>query len=275
MKYNCCQQQEGLCPEKKTCKARRSKRQPWKRFTCECPDGFGGKNCDEPIRSCQGYAGGSRLPGVYKALDLTGSLYEVYCYFDHDRAWTLVQSYTFENGSNTVGHEEFKLPIQENHPISKNAPTWRGYRLNKFRMRNIRDNSVSLLFTCDFEKHRDVTKFDYLEIPLRDDHNQIIDILKLSSGHTAIFTPAGKIGGTQLKDCRIWLSHYGGLPLHVHIPNNNDGCKLAELPIDNWCHMHPQAYFHYFGHYVSHCLDKAHHCVQNNNSTTQLWFGHN
>ncbi|XP_028408168.1 delta and Notch-like epidermal growth factor-related receptor isoform X2 [Dendronephthya gigantea] len=49
MKYNCCQKSD-ICPGNKTC-------QPtfvpsWKRFTCECPDGYFGDNCDEKTISC-------------------------------------------------------------------------------------------------------------------------------------------------------------------------------------------------------------------------------
>ncbi|CAB4043664.1 Dihydrolipoyllysine-residue acetyltransferase component 3 of pyruvate dehydrogenase complex, partial [Paramuricea clavata] len=134
MKYNCCQQ-SGICPENKICKPVNSQEQPWKRFTCECPDGYHGDNCDQPITSCQGYAKGSRKSGMYKAVDsIVGLLYSVYCHFDSESAWTLVQSYSFANRS--LG--QFKKSLSNNRPISENALTWSGYRLSKARMESIK-----------------------------------------------------------------------------------------------------------------------------------------
>ena len=89
MKYNCCQQSD-LCPENKICKPINSLQQPWKRFTCECPDGYYGGNCDLPIMSCQGYAHSFAKSGKYKVVDFNETVYEVYCHFDSDGgAWTL------------------------------------------------------------------------------------------------------------------------------------------------------------------------------------------
>ena len=89
MKYNCCQQSD-LCPENKICKPINSLQQPWKRFTCECPDGYHGDDCHQPITSCDGYANSSRTSGWYKVVESAGSsVRDVYCHFDSDGAWTL------------------------------------------------------------------------------------------------------------------------------------------------------------------------------------------
>ena len=37
---------------------------------------------------------------MYKVVGSDKSVYEVYCHFDSDGAWTLVQSYSFANGPN-------------------------------------------------------------------------------------------------------------------------------------------------------------------------------
>ncbi|CAB4024799.1 Sphingomyelinase phosphodiesterase D, partial [Paramuricea clavata] len=134
MKYNCCQQ-SGLCPKNKTCKPINSQEQPWKRFTCECRDGYHGENCDQPIMSCQGYA---QVLGC--------------------------RSYSFENRS----LDQFKKSLSENLPISENALTWNSYRLSKQRMESVKDNSTFLQFTCDYEKYLDIKKSDYVQIPLGD-----------------------------------------------------------------------------------------------------------
>ena len=139
MKYNCCKQSD-VCPKNKTCKPFNSPQQPWKRFTCECPDGHHGENCDKPIRSCSEYLG--RESGMYKVMDSGNSVHEVYCHFNSDAAWTLVQSYSFANRSLV----QFQRHLKFNRPISENALTWSGYRLRKSRMRSIKDNSVQCKF---------------------------------------------------------------------------------------------------------------------------------
>ena len=274
MRYNCCQQ-EGLCPQNRTCKPLNSQRQPWKRFTCECPDGYLGDNCEQPIKSCQGYARGSRVPGRYQILGSQGYLQQVYCHFDAHGAWTLVQSYTFGNGSVDAEVQEFKLPIRDNHPVHKDLPTWPGYRLSRSRMKSIQRNSVFLLFTCDYEKHRDFDKSDYLRIPLKLENGSVINMFQLTNGYTRISNHDGKIGGIPSKNCSIMLSHYDGWPLHVHISDDMPECKLPQLASNtSRCYRWDGDYFHYFGGYLTNCFDASHVCVQKNNSTTQLWFGH-
>ena len=274
MKYNCCQQ-SGLCSKKKICKPFNSPAKPWKRFTCECPNGYHGDKCEQPITSCHEYAQGSRMSRMYKVHDPNGSLYEVYCHFDSDGSWTLVQSYTFENRSYGAKFREFQRPIYENHPVGENVLTWRGYRLSKARMKSIQSKSVLLRFTCDYEKHHDVNKSDYIQIPLDVRHKQVIDVFQLANGRTSISTHQGKIGGIQSKGCTIWLSHYHGWPLHIHMSNVNTECKLSQLgKPSNIPKCYSRHFFHYFGSYLTYCFDKAHHCVQKDNSTSQLWFGH-
>ncbi|XP_028408189.1 uncharacterized protein LOC114530768 [Dendronephthya gigantea] len=44
MSYDCCQV-SGICPKKKICIPMPSLDQPWKRFTCECEEGYHGDDC--------------------------------------------------------------------------------------------------------------------------------------------------------------------------------------------------------------------------------------
>jgi hypothetical protein len=125
---------------------------------------------------------------MYKVVGSDKSVYEVYCHFDSDGAWTLVQSYSFANGSKFEG---FQNPISGNHPVSENALTWNGYRLSKDRMKYIQSNSVFLRFMCDYEKHHDMNKSDYLQIALEVyilGYKKIINVLALTNGYTNIFT---------------------------------------------------------------------------------------
>ena len=148
IKYNCCHQ-SNICPKNKICKPinfLKQKQKPWKRFTCECTGGYHGDNCDELIRSCGVYLDRRRESGMYQVVDSVNGSYEVYCHFDSDHvAWTLVQSYSFENRSLV----QFKKSLSKDIPISENALTWSGYRLSKPRMKSIKNNSIFLQFTCN------------------------------------------------------------------------------------------------------------------------------
>ena len=272
MKYNCCQQSD-LCPKNKTCKPFNSPAMPWKRFTCECPDGYHGDNCDEPIRSCGGYLlDVPRESGIYKIVDSYGSEYKVYCHFDSDAAWTLVQSYSYANGSYNGKLPELRKPIKENQPVSENAITWSGYRLSKPRMKSIQNDSAFLQFTCDYEKNLAINKSDFIQVRLRNiktpDEN--VDVFEFNGETPSLIIGdgRGKIGKHDLSHCEIKLRQGDGSSLHVHFKYviNDHQCTFTDS-----CSWNNE----YFGYYVHNnvCGNKAHSCVQNDNSTTQLWFG--
>jgi hypothetical protein len=115
-------------------------------------------------------------------MDSEKTVYEVFCHFESDSAWTLVQSYSFANRS----FDQFKKSLSEDRPISENALTWSGYRLSKARMESIKNNSTFLQFTCDYEKYLDIQKSDYVQIPLgniksrQGGSKKVQDVLKLN-----------------------------------------------------------------------------------------------
>ncbi len=45
---------------------------------------------------------------MYKVMDWGVPEYEIYCHFDSDVAWTLVQSYSFANGSSNKKFKQFR-----------------------------------------------------------------------------------------------------------------------------------------------------------------------
>ena len=250
---NCCQQ-AGICPENKTCKPFYSQEQPWKRFTCECPDGYHGDDCDEPIQSCGGYLDRYWKPaGMYKVK--SDVWFEVYCHFDSDGgAWTLVQSASFANHNDS--NSAFKKPLKTDSPISPNALIWSGYRLSKARMQSIYKNSSHLRFTCDFEKVDDVHDTDYLQMPFPN-----TDLTEHKFNKTTIPKYHGQINEEDLQNCTVQLRQSNKKGLHVRI--NRDSCTFVlKKPCDD---------FHYFSYYP--CLEQTHRCTQNENSTSQLWFG--
>ncbi len=251
---NCCQQ-SGLCLGKKICKPIYLPQRPWKRFTCECPDGYHGDDCNKPIQSCGGYLDRYWKPaGMYKVK--SNDWFEVYCHFDSDGgAWTLVQSASYAN--HTRSENAFTKPLTKDRPlISQNALTWSGYRLSKARMQSIYTNSAHLGFTCDFEKVDDVHEMDYLQMPFPN-----TDIIKDKFNKTTISRYHAQINEDDLQNCTVELRQGGQKGLHVRI--KGDSCAFVP--------NNPCKDFHYFTYYP--CLEQTHRCTQNENSTSQLWFG--
>ena len=266
IKYNCCQQPD-LCPKNKVCKPFIAPTKPWKRFTCECRDGYYGKNCDQPIRSCAGYLNVRQKSGEYIVVDSQSSEFKVYCHFDSDGVWTLVQSYSYENirhGTNKFPN--LKTPLSENKPVRENAPVWEAYRLSKSRMESIKNNSTFLQFTCNYEKPRVMNNSDYLQIFLE---NNKFDVLEHKQQTWYFAVGRGKIGRYDISQCEIQLLQYAGSSLHVkfkHI-NQNHACKFNT----DTCYHNKE----FFGRYVhiAACVDKKPDCVKDANCTTQLWLG--
>ena len=243
MKENCCKQ-ASVCPQNTICKPLDSLNKPWKRFTCECPDGYHEENCEQPITTCKGYAQGSQISGIYKVRDSSdGSLYEVYCHFDSDGAWTLVQSFSFAN--HTVANSEFKKPLTEDLPVSENDVTWSGYRLRKARMQLINENSNQLRFTWDFNDVQNVNQTDYLQISL--DELESNRELTTQNPNTDISSSEGKVNGIAL-ECKIKIHQNDGEGLHVH----TDDCDFN--PTQNLC-----SGFRYFSFFPSgDCMEQTH-----------------
>ena len=260
---NCCQQSD-LCPENKICKPFNSPQQPWKRFTCVCRDGYHGDNCDQPIRSCEGYAQGSRKPGIYKVVDLNDALYEVHCHFDSDGSWTLVQSFSF--AERAVSDSQFGNGLTADSPVGENAqPAWTNYRLSKARMQLINEDSDHLRFTCAFEDVDNVNQTDYLQMSL--DELGLNKDITTHNPNTDISSYRGEIYKTDLKGCKIKL-HQDGKGLHPHIDNQAPCAFVPEGKPSGCNHFH---YFTTFGKTA--CLMASHRCTENQQSTSQLWFG--
>ncbi len=248
--------------------------QPWKRFTCECKDGYHGDNCEQPITSCQGYAQGSRKSGKYKIVDPDdNSVYEVYCHFDSDGAWTLVQSFSFANGSAATNFQEFRKPLSQSNPVSENDLAWSGYRLRKSRMQSIEDNSTLLRFTCDHNETSNVEESDYLQILL----NALGDSVLPLDGYSSKFSiQRGKIGGMKLITNSLCLFELLQFHSTTMCAASRYLHKCGITPSSSSAQCNSQSYYSVFGNYAAPnvCFEKAHRCVISHESTTQLWFGH-
>ena len=270
MNDRCCQQ-SGLCSNYKICKPNKSLQQPWKRFTCECKDGYGGDKCDQPIRSCRGYA--NVLPqksGKYKLLDLHDSVYEVYCHFDKDGSWTLVQSFSYTNGSLATKFNQFRKPLSQDAPVGESNPVWSGYRLSRSRMYSIKKDALLLRFTCDYNmKTLTVENSDYLQMRLEDIRKDVL-VLRGYSSTTPI--QRGKVGGMKLNACSLYLYQHHSTPLYV--TGYLYTCGITPASIASHCYT--KSYYSLFGNYdvAKACFETTHRCIVSSTSTTQLWFGH-
>ena len=203
---------------------------------------------------------------MYKVLDSVNRPYEVYCHFDSDGAWTLVQSCSFAN--HTVENNVFGKSLSEDHPFSENALTWSGYRLSQTRMLFINQNSDRLRFTCGFEKEQDVNQTDYLQM-LLDQLGSNTDITTKYFNKIEISLSRGKINGTDLNGCQIKVGQRTGKGLRVHIESGDGALFVPEKPNAGHCNS-----FRYFSNFLSkQCLLPTHRCTQNEKSTSQLWFG--
>ena len=220
------------------------------------------------MTSCAGYLDGPRKSGMHKVMDSEKTVYEVYCHFESEVAWTLVESYSFANRS----LDQFKESLSEDRPISENALTWSGYRLSKARMESIKNSSNFLQFTCDYEKHIDLNQSDFVQLELQNLKTtvggNIVDVLELNrfTSYVTIGKGRVKIGEYDLSDCQIRLHQRPQKQLYV---DNISGCTSNVLPCTH------SYYYNLFSSYYSPsaCVKKIHRCVQNANSTTQLWFG--
>ena len=264
MNDNCCQQ-PGICPTGRTCKPLKSSQQSWKRYTCECKPGYSGVECNQPIRSCGGYLNnGIRESGIHKIVDSGNTFYEVYCHFDSDGAWTLVQSYNF--GNHITNPSAFRKPLTEDDPVSQNLLDWNRYRLSRARMASINEDSDNIRFTCDFEKVDNLDQTDYLQIPL--DQLGNLRYVTTNDPNNNLSFYRGTINHKDLKGCNIKLHQNGGEGFHVHI-DEEDNCAFK--PQESLCDK-----FRYFSHFPTpQCIEQTHRCSSGPYSTSQLWFGKN
>ena len=264
VKYNCCQLAD-LCPKNKTCKPFNAPTKPWKRFTCECRDGYYGENCDKPIRSCAGYLNMYQESGKYQVVDSQNSEYDVYCHFDSDFAWTLVQSYNFANGSH---NGVFSKPLWEDFSVSENALEWTGYRLSKPRMESIKSDSTFLQFTCDYENHHQIAESDYVQINFRSISE--VDVLTLQESTSPFTVRRGKIGEYNISLCRIQLRQDASSTLNIHFEHLS--AKNSRCVFNTDSCSYNMDFFGRFHHYNSCKNEYKHRCAQRA-VTTQLWFG--
>ena len=201
----------------------------------------------------------SRTPGTYKIFDDRMNLFDVFCHFDLNstNTWTLVQSYQLQK------IDSFRrLPFTLDFSINAKSPRWDAYRLSKFRMESIQEDSTKFRMTCNYDSDGVVYR-DYLQVAKGQ-----FNILTYKWGKSCILVEHINIRGQSCEECTLLIYHDESASMHTdsyysttescHFkPTGGRSCRgLGE---DN------------FG--VYYCVNEAHRCSSSKSSTTQTWLG--
>ena len=186
-------------------------------------------------------------------------LFDVFCDFDLNstNAWTLIQSYELQN-KKTFAQKMFPVDFA----VNSKSPCWDAYRLSKFRMQSIQEDSSKFRVTCNYDTDGVVYR-DYLQVA-----TDQIDILTYASGGSCILVEEIDIRGESCKNCTAYIVQNFRYPLH------SDSYYSASRS----CEFQPAGSLYCggkgednFGFYD--CANPAHRCSSAQSSTTQTWFG--
>ncbi|XP_028393372.1 uncharacterized protein LOC114517755 [Dendronephthya gigantea] len=232
-----------------------------KRFNCDCPDGYGGDNCDIVHTSCASYIQSSdKTPGPRTIHGPNNQIFSVFCHFATEYAMTLVMSYS------RINYSIYKTQgLGNDFPRNEDALNWGDYRLSLPRMKGIRDDgSTHWIFTCTYPE-RGVSDVDYLRS-------------KFSETDIITFKPSGKtckkkveyvnIRGKSCEDCSVPFAQTDTKTFSV----SGSDIDCGGLTGLNQPRCSPSLYVKYFGFY--NCRTDTHKCSEKDDSTTQLWFAH-
>lgn len=227
------------------------------RFRCKCLSGYTGKLCQRPVYSCRDYVNETRKPRAYQVLDSEGKPFHVYCDFDMNSTWTLIQSYRLRE------RKKFNISLVINHPINQENPSWNSYRLSLSRMQSIRNHTSKWRITCQYESDG-VVYTDYV----RAAHDKI-DILTYDNRKCKEVEYIN-VRGSNCSMCTTWL---------IQSKTKNETLHTdSYYYTDKKCDFTPSKSMHCggtgednFGLYI--CINQGHRCSANETSTTQTWFG--
>lgn len=204
------------------------------RFKCACSDryrgprcqnciaGYTGSNCDQRITSCRGYSNSKRAKlSSYVIRDLNDNIFRVYCDFDTNSniTWTLIQSYSLK-----YSHLFRNKSFSQNFPRPFLRFSWNSFRLNRFRMESIRNESTKWRITCDLKKTKKAIFTDYVQAS-----NSEFNILTFN-GSQCINVEYINVGGHNCSNCTASFSQYSkNRALHSNpLLSNYCGFKIPE-----------------------------------------------
>ena len=231
------------------------------RFECHCQPGFGGNLCQHKVKSCRGYNNSSRIPGIYKIFDNNMNLLDVFCDFhlNSTNAWTLVQSYQLRNKNSFVNS-----PFTDDFTVNATMPHWNAYRLSKFRMQSIQEDSSKFRFTCNYNTDGVVYR-DYLQVAT--DQVNILTFV----GESCILLERIDIRGQSCENCTAFIVQGGQWNLALHCDSYYSRVRNCEFQPTGSLPCKKNIGEDDFGVYG--CANSAHKCSFSQSSTTQSWFG--
>ena len=209
--------------------------------------------CD-PLKSCRGHSEGARVPGKYQVFDDNMDPFEVFCDFDPKTktSWTLVQSYQFQY------KYQFNRRYPRNMPVNEDTPRWDKYRLSKFRMHSIQDDSDQFRVTCKYDTDG-VVYTDYLRATKKQ-----IDVMHYYySASSCNQVEYINYRGESCSKCTasIHQTHYKILHLHT-----KSRCEFQPKRSSG----HDAISFGWYGDY-----EEESRCSSSPMATTQTWLGGN
>ena len=186
-------------------------------------------------------------------------LFDVFCDFDLNstNAWTLIQSCELRNRK-TFAQKMFPMDFA----VNSTSPRWDAYRLSKFRMQSIQEDSSKLRVTCNYDTD-DVFYRDYLQMA-----TDQIDIFAYASGGSCILVEQIDIRGESCKNCTVFI--FQDIYRSLHSDSYFSASSNCEFQPTGGLYCHGSGEDN-FG--VYHCVNPAHRCSSAQSSTTQTWFG--
>ena len=232
-----------------------------KRFACNCPNGYQGERCEQPIKSYRGYSNGSRVPGNYTVIDGDLRPFQVFCDFDSNSSmtWTLIQSVKLKYREEFCGKT-----LSGDFAKNQHEPSWSRYRLSKSAMESIQNDSTQWRITCRYETDG-VVYTDYVRAL-----NNEANIL-----HTYdISTSCVKVEYINVRDqsctqCTVmfWQTNNYGI---FHFDSYYENFYSCSFKTSGYLECNRDGEDN-FGWYY--CNNYRHRCSSSDEATTQTWFG--
>ena len=226
------------------------------RIKCICPKGFMGRLCEVKIRCCQDVLKEDRQAqnGDYFILFLRGTIFPIFCLFDHKamRAWALITSYEYQH------NDKYKdKPFTIGFPYYYKGIIFSDYRITLSVMKYLRTFSTHWAATCNITRHSTT--------------------LNTTDCATGEFTNIDILGNVSAPPC----SRVEYINIRNDIRCGNCTACVAQdenmMRIGLFCgqtlNCDVQANFrsNHFGKYSS--LDERFSCVNSPTSKTQWWIG--
>ena len=183
----------------------------------------------------------------------------MYCSFDDEIPWTLVQSFKY-----SIRNEHMDA-IYKDNPKNQNSPSWSDYRLSFSRMNGIHEDLNSKWrLTCNFNRdgpvYTDYVRATHAAAPLLNSAIsqylgcKTVEFIDIRSKHSCT-------------KCKVVIAHGKGGPLHIDSYYSSEWCS-TRFPETKACHGVGEDNFGYYD-----CVNTEHRCSATEESTTQLWFG--